>query len=579
MSDHNVDMCKASHLCVASCVRAGVTTARRFFRTRRTCTAARPCVRVCACAAFSVFPVHCLSSVPTRIGVLGSIESMIGWVGTVGLTTAQILSILEEDPPNEPTDIVLVPPDENNTVSDEDSDVEEGGPKDPNHIGSRLMNQQAEMEKHTSQDNDEEIDSWLEEEQDEMGRRRMSQDNAILDDTLAEPGPSSSNLTRKTPKRMKLVRVKNADRLQRNDNIGSVGKYIPAFPTADLFTVDNLPIDINKVKNPYDYMKLFIPDKLVDKIVKETKRYSAQQNCPTFQVRVDRDLIRASHAIMLMSGYITPAQRRMYWEKKEDTANLLVRKTMSRNTFDDDMRYTHFINSEKPKVDDRFWKVRPLFNAINKAAEEYIEKTEYVSVDESMIKYFGPHPLKQFIKGKPVRFGYKVWVLATSTGELIHCEPYGGSQTKLFNYGLGQGPKVVYGLVEDAKLVAGTKVACDNLFTRLDLLDNMSKKGIGVVGMVRQNRLSKLSLLSKKQAQKMKRGQMEKVYVSGDQVIAVWKDSAPVYVASNFADVSPMGKCNRYSSDEKKEVEVDAPNIIKVYNTNMGGVDLVDNMM
>lgn len=515
---------------------------------------------------------------------------------TVGLTTAQILSILEEDPPNEPTDIVLVPPDENNTVSDEDSDVEESGPKDPNHIGSRLMNQQAEMETHTSQDNDEEMVSWLEEEHDEIGRR-MAQDDAVLDDTLADPGPSSTNPTRKTPKRrfikpsasrtdqqrvhdvddpgegtsagrgrppkrllpeestsseddlqdpmQKLVRVKNSDRVQRKDSIGSVGKCIPAFPAADLFTPDNLPIDINEVKNPYDYMKLFISDELVDKIVKETKRYSAQQNCPTYQARVDRDLIRASHAIMLMSGYITPAQRRMYWEKKEDTSNLLARKTMSRNAFDDVMRYTHFVNSEKPKADDRFWKVRPLFNAINKAAKKYIEKTEYVSIDESMIKYFGPHPLKQFIRGKPVRFGYKVWVLATSTGELIHCEPYGGSKTKLFDYGLGQGPNVVYGLVEGAKLVAGTKVACDNLFTSLDLLDNMSKKGIGVVGTMRQNRLSKLSLPSRQQAQKMKRGQKEQVYVSGDQVVTVWKDSAPVYVASNFADVSPIGKCKR----------------------------------
>ncbi|KAK3880386.1 hypothetical protein Pcinc_015152 [Petrolisthes cinctipes] len=153
---------------------------------------------------------------------------------------------------------------------------------------------------------------------------------------------------------------------------------------------------------------------------------------------------------------------------------------MSRNILDDVIRYSHFVS-------------------INKAAEEYIEKTEYVSVDESMIKYFGPHHLKQFIRGKPVHFGYIVWVLATSTGELIHCEPYGGSKTKLFTYGLGQEPNVVYGLVKDAKLVVGTKVACDNLFTSLDLLDNMSK-GIGVVGTVRQNRLSKLSLPSKQQA-------------------------------------------------------------------------------
>ncbi|MPC07474.1 hypothetical protein E2C01_000036 [Portunus trituberculatus] len=87
----------------------------------------------------------------------------------------------------------------------------------------------------------------------------------------------------------------------------------------------------------------------------------------------------------------------------------------------------------------------------------------------------------QFLRGKPTRFGFNVWVLATSNGETIRCDPYGGAKTKLFTYGLSQGPDVVYGLVEDAKLVPGTKVACDNLFTSLDLLDNMSKKGIGVV--------------------------------------------------------------------------------------------------
>ena len=48
----------------------------------------------------------------------------------------QILSLLEENPPTQPTDIVIVPPDEDNAVSDEDSDDEVTGPKDPNHVAS-----------------------------------------------------------------------------------------------------------------------------------------------------------------------------------------------------------------------------------------------------------------------------------------------------------------------------------------------------------------------------------------------------------------------------------------------------------
>ena len=47
-------------------------------------------------------------------------------------------------------------------------------------------------------------------------------------------------------------------------------------------------------------------------------------------------------------------------------------------------------------------------------------------VDESMIPYFGKHSAKQYIKGKPIKFGYKLWSFNTNFGYLIHCDPYSG---------------------------------------------------------------------------------------------------------------------------------------------------------
>ena len=310
------------------------------------------------------------------------------------------------------------------------------------------------------------------------------------------------------------------------------------------FSRDNLPIDSGQVKTPYDFLKLFISDEFVDKVAKETKRYAGRQNQSTFQAKVDSSLIRSSHAIMFLTGYLTPSNRRMYWEKREDTSNILVRKAMSRNTFDDVMRFTHFANSDHPK-EDPFWKVSLLFKTLNEKAAKFVEKTEYVSVDESMIRYFGPHPLKQFIKGKPTRFGFKIWAMRTPLGELIHCVPYAGKKTNITRYGLSQGPDVVYGLVEKAGIVSGSKVVCDNLFTSLDLMDHLSAKGIGVLGTMRQNRLNNLSLPSKKVTSKMNRGDTKQLYIGADQTIVVWKDSAPVYIASNFVGKEPMGKCAR----------------------------------
>ena len=61
------------------------------------------------------------------------------------------------------------------------------------------------------------------------------------------------------------------------------------------------------------------------------------------------------------------------------------------------------------------------------------------SIDESIIPYYGRHGTKQFIRGKPIRFGVKLWCVTSSNDYLIHPEPYCGSDTDLPETDLGQG--------------------------------------------------------------------------------------------------------------------------------------------
>ena len=149
--------------------------------------------------------------------------------------------------------------------------------------------------------------------------------------------------------KLPLPRIKNKDRLQSKDR-NQLGKSIPSFPEAANFSLENLPITLETVKTPYNYMKLFISDKSVNKVVKETKRYAAKQNHLVFQSKVDESLIRARHAIMFMTGHFKPGNRRMYWERRDDAFNITAKKPMPRNTFDEVMRFTHFANSDHPKV-------------------------------------------------------------------------------------------------------------------------------------------------------------------------------------------------------------------------------------
>ena len=79
------------------------------------------------------------------------------------------------------------------------------------------------------------------------------------------------------------------------------------------------------------------------------------------------------------------------------------------------------------------------------------------------------------------RYGYKLWCLASPTGELLAVQPYAGAKTKIPDVGLGQGPNVVYGLADQFGLAPGSKIACDNLFTSFDLLDHAAEREWGVI--------------------------------------------------------------------------------------------------
>ncbi|KAK9712101.1 Thrombospondin type 1 domain [Popillia japonica] len=72
---------------------------------------------------------------------------------------------------------------------------------------------------------------------------------------------------------------------------------------------------------------------------------------------------------------------------------------------------------------------------------DFAATEECHSVNESMVPYFGRHGSKQFMKGKPIRWAYKVWSGTTTSGYVEWFEPYQSSATKLpehyKNLGLG----------------------------------------------------------------------------------------------------------------------------------------------
>ncbi|KAG5861866.1 hypothetical protein JTB14_026684 [Gonioctena quinquepunctata] len=118
---------------------------------------------------------------------------------------------------------------------------------------------------------------------------------------------------------------------------------------------------------------------------------------------------------LLLSGYAKYPNKRMYWSRQKDVPKIL-QNNMRLNRCEQILRHFHLNDNINIDKNDRLYKLRPLVYKLNKHFKQHGGLEESLSVDESMIPYYGRHCAKQYIRGKPIRFGFKNWALCTSSG-------------------------------------------------------------------------------------------------------------------------------------------------------------------
>lgn len=284
--------------------------------------------------------------------------------------------------------------------------------------------------------------------------------------------------------------------------------------------------------------------------------------------------------ILLLSGYLEVPRRKMYWEKDEDTNNALVAQVMSRDRFNFIMGNFHLCNNDKLKKSDRFAKIRPLADLLNSRFKEFAPHQQLHCVDEQMVPYFGRHGCKQFIRGKPIRFGFKFWAGGTSDGYIVWFEPYQGAGTCNPAYETdGLGYSVVMSYADQLpKQDVPYKIYFDNLFTSIRLLKDLKDRGIMATGTIRSTSVpASCPLPSIDLFKKTKRGTYK---IATDEIsdvmIVRWNDNSVVSAATNFDSATPVNKVGRFSREKKKVVSIDQPLLFESYNRGMGGIDRAD---
>ena len=91
---------------------------------------------------------------------------------------------------------------------------------------------------------------------------------------------------------------------------------------------------------------------------------------------------------------------------------------ISRNKFSQIKQFLHLADNNALEKGNKVSKVTPLYDIFRKNIQSFGIFQSTLSIDESMCPYYGKHSCKMFIRMKPIRFGFKLWVLA---GKYKYC--------------------------------------------------------------------------------------------------------------------------------------------------------------
>ena len=175
-----------------------------------------------------------------------------------------------------------------------------------------------------------------------------------------------------------------------------------------------------------------------------------------------------------------------------------------------------------------------------------------------MVPYFGRHGAKQYIHGKPIKLGDKLWVIASPLGYYIRFRQYSGKNSQLSEYGNdGLGAVAVAHLVQflPAPNNDHSKYppVMDTFFTLPGLLRHLREKPIAATGTMRPCRMENSFLKSVDEVGKTERGSSGIAVQTSSSIAAIrCKDNNVVNALCTYVGKNEQQNAKRYSQTEEK---------------------------
>lgn len=132
-------------------------------------------------------------------------------------------------------------------------------------------------------------------------------------------------------------------------------------------------------------------------------------------------------------------------------------------------------------------RIQPLKDQILAACRAFYHPFQNLSIDERMVRSKARHSLKQYIKSKPYRYGFKLYVLADSRNGYT-CDFNVFMSKNPSASGKGESYDPVMNLLKP-HLGSGYNIYVDNHFTSTTLFRDLYKKNFGACGTLGENRI------------------------------------------------------------------------------------------
>jgi hypothetical protein len=322
------------------------------------------------------------------------------------------------------------------------------------------------------------------------------------------------------------------------------------------------------VSSPIDLFQLFLSIRLLRTIATNTSTYAHSRGANSNWCTTAEELYLFIAAHIGMGINRLPSVH-MYWDHTWRCD--AITSIFTRDKYIELLRYFHISSpSSTSSSTHPLSKLQPLLSELSTSFASYFLPGRELVVDEAMVGFKGRSEMKQYIKSKPTKWGYKVWCLV-SCEYLVAFNVYEGKRSSA---SISNPHSAVLTLTHNYQH-RNHILYLDRGFTSPSLLDELLRRGIRCCGTVRKNRkdlpkdlISTASQLQDQEYTYRQRGELGAI---------VWKDRRLVYLLTTHTSPSNTSTVQR-SSNEGSTIERSVLTAVVDYNQHKSGVDTIDQL-